>query len=257
MSRPGWDDYFLGIAAAVATRADCSRRQVGAVIVKDRRIVATGYNGGPSGGPSCLAGQCPRGRQSADQVAPGSSYDTGAGACIALHAEQNAILWSSRADREGGTIYVTCPPCDGCARLIAGSGLARVVYPNLDDRWFPPMGYDVTPVPPRVLGVPTPPPVVPEPEPEFDPSRVVLESGQVLVNVHPASSCEGQPCSIHHPSNHSMRDFPRYYREDTGLMERTCPHGIGHPDPDAVAFRAAAHGEDFWDVHGCDGCCRG
>ena len=127
-TRPNWDDYFLELADTVALRADCTRRQVGAVIVKDRRIVATGYNGGPSGGPSCLAGQCPRGRMSADQVAPGSSYDTSAGACVALHAEQNAILWSAREDRIGATIYINHAPCDGCARLIAGSGLSDVLY---------------------------------------------------------------------------------------------------------------------------------
>ena len=145
MSRPDWDDYFLGIATAVAARADCSRRQVGAVIVSERRIVATGYNGAPAGGPSCLAGECPRGLSA---VAPGSSYDTGAGACVALHAEQNALLWSSRADRAGAAIYITCPPCDGCARLIAGSGLGRVVYPN---GWGGYDAYEVTPVPPRLL----------------------------------------------------------------------------------------------------------
>lgn len=128
--RPGWDEYFLGIAAAVAVRADCTRRKVGAVIVKDQRIKASGYNGAPSGGLSCLAGECPRGRMSPEQVEPGSSYDTGSGACIALHAEQNAIMYCSREDRIGATIYVTDQPCDGCMRMISGSGLVRVVYPG-------------------------------------------------------------------------------------------------------------------------------
>lgn len=125
-TRPDWDNYFIDLAHSVAERADCSRRKVGAVIVKSNRVVATGYNGAPSGGPSCLAGECPRGRSN---VPSGSSYDTGAGACIALHAEQNAILWSDRADREGATIYITTAPCDGCCRLIAGSGLEWVAYP--------------------------------------------------------------------------------------------------------------------------------
>lgn len=74
--RPSWDEYFLGIAKAVAVRADCTRRQVGAVIVRDNRIVATGYNGGPSGGPSCLSGQCPRGQLDRDQM-PGYAHGGG------------------------------------------------------------------------------------------------------------------------------------------------------------------------------------
>lgn len=138
--RPDWDWYFLNIALAVAYRADCSRRQVGAVLVKDNRIKSTGYNGAPSGGPSCLKGECPRGQS---DVEPGSSYDTGAGACIAVHAEANALLYASREDCEGATLYVTAEPCDGCARLIVGSGIARVVY------YMPSSPF--APVPPGVL----------------------------------------------------------------------------------------------------------
>lgn len=128
--RPDWDEYFAGIAVAVAARADCRRRRVGAVVVSGRRIRSTGYNGAPSGGPSCLAGECPRGLSSTADVAPGSSYDTGAGACVALHAEQNALLWAAPDEIAGGTIYITTAPCDGCARMIAGSGLARAVWPG-------------------------------------------------------------------------------------------------------------------------------
>lgn len=125
--RPDWDTYFLAIAEAVAKRADCTRAKVGAVIVKGNRIVSTGYNGAPAGAPGCLtANACPR---SQSDVPPGSSYDTGAGSCIALHAEQNAILYCRREDRLSATIYVTREPCDGCARLIAGSGIVRVVTP--------------------------------------------------------------------------------------------------------------------------------
>lgn len=126
-SRPVWDDYFLAIAKTVSTRADCSRRQVGAVIVgSDHRIVSTGYNGGPSKGPSCLAGECPRARST---VAPGSSYDTGAGSCIAVHAEANAIIYADYSALRGSTMYVTDWPCDGCSRLINGAGISRVVTP--------------------------------------------------------------------------------------------------------------------------------
>ena len=129
-SRPSWDEYFLDIAEVVAARADCRRRKVGAVLVSNNRIVATGYNGAPSGGPSCLAGECPRGLQDPDTVAPGSSYDTGAGACVALHAEQNCLLYADRSRAEYATIYITHEPCEGCHRMIAGSGVIRAVWPS-------------------------------------------------------------------------------------------------------------------------------
>lgn len=126
--RPDWDTYYLGIARAVAARADCTRRKVGAILVKENRILAAGYNGAPSGKPGCLtAGACPRGRMSRADVIPGSSYDTGSGACIALHAEQNAILRGG-LDSRGATLYLTDEPCDGCGRLIEGAGIARVVF---------------------------------------------------------------------------------------------------------------------------------
>jgi dCMP deaminase len=127
-TRPSWDEHFLFIAEAVSGRADCRRRKVGAVVVKENRIKSTGYNGSPPGGKSCLAGQCPRGLKSKAEVVPGSSYDTGAGSCIALHAEQNALLYASPDDRKGATLYLTDQPCEGCWRMIQGSGIARVVY---------------------------------------------------------------------------------------------------------------------------------
>lgn len=128
--RPDWDTYYLMIARTVSARADCTRRRVGAIIVQGDRIVSTGYNGAPAGKPGCLtAGACPRGRLSVHDVAPGSSYDTGNGACIALHAEQNAILRGG-LDCRGATLYITDQPCDGCARLIEGSGITRVVFPD-------------------------------------------------------------------------------------------------------------------------------
>lgn len=127
--RPTWDEWGLELAKAVSLRADCTRRQVGAVLVTwQHRVAATGYNGAPSGLPGCLtADACPRGRSS---VAPGSSYDTGAGACIALHAEQNALLRASWADMDGATLYVTDEPCDGCTRMIAGTPISFVVTPS-------------------------------------------------------------------------------------------------------------------------------
>lgn len=128
--RPTWDEWGLGLARAVATRADCSRRQVGAVLIRegDHKVMASGYNGAPTGQPGCLtAGACPRGLS---DVEPGSSYDTGAGTCIALHAEQNALLRASWDDMVGCTLYVTDKPCDGCARMISGTPIVRVVWPE-------------------------------------------------------------------------------------------------------------------------------
>lgn len=128
------DEDGVLIAMAVGLRADCTRRRVGAVVVDVHgRIVGTGRNGAPSGRPGCLsAGACPRGRADYATVAPGSSYSAGAGRCIALHAEANACLYSDPAARRGGTIYVTDAPCDDCSLLLAGSGLARAVWPVLD-----------------------------------------------------------------------------------------------------------------------------
>jgi dCMP deaminase len=134
MSRPGWDDYFVGIAAAVAERADCRRRRIGAVIVdEDRRIVSTGYNGAPSGSGSCLAGDCPRGLSDVPSFTAGNQNHSD---CISLHAEQNAIAWADRSRTKGATIYIfqldlppgtSCPPCDMCSKLIKAAGIERVV----------------------------------------------------------------------------------------------------------------------------------
>lgn len=123
--RPDWDQYFLSIAQTVSTRADCERRKVGAVVVKDRRIRATGYNGAPAGEPGCV--ECPR-RNS--RVAPGSSYDTGPGTCVAIHAEANALLYCDREDLVGATLYLTTNPCEGCSKLIKAAGVSRVVWPE-------------------------------------------------------------------------------------------------------------------------------
>lgn len=123
--RPGWDEWGLWLAAAVSLRGDCLRRRVGAVLLDSHhRIVGAGYNGSPPGGPSCLAGGCPR---AFSGVGPGSSYDTGPGRCIALHAEFNAIVDAGLRLVRGTTMYVTETPCVGCDRLIQGSGIEKVV----------------------------------------------------------------------------------------------------------------------------------
>lgn len=77
--------------------------------------------------------------------------------------------------------------------------------------------------------------------------------GQKWHDIHPRTACAGRHCVIHNPSQHSMSAFPRHLRE-TGLVERICPHGVGHPDPDSVAYFADSGLRDF-NVHGCDGCC--
>jgi dCMP deaminase len=118
--RQSWDDYYLELARTASTRATCSRRKHGAVIVKKRRIVATGYNGAPSGYPHCDDGACPR---ASSDAAQGHDYD----ACIAIHAEANALLFSSPEEREDAVLYCTGAPCFGCAKLIANSGVSEVV----------------------------------------------------------------------------------------------------------------------------------
>nr|WP_028709091.1 dCMP deaminase family protein [Propionicicella superfundia] len=128
---PGWDEYFLGIAQAVAVRAKCTRRRVGAVLVQDKRIIATGYNGAASGVPDCLDGACPRGRLSYDQVPGLGDYDRPGtpGFCIAIHAEVNALLFATR-DTKGACAYITDPPCPGCRKALAAAGIVRVVWPD-------------------------------------------------------------------------------------------------------------------------------
>lgn len=73
-------------------------------------------------------------------------------------------------------------------------------------------------------------------------------------SVHTPYQCSGEPCCIHDPSEHKMREWPMNLRE-TGLIERLCPHGVGHPDPDSAAWLRRATGQDSWGTHGCDGCC--
>ena len=123
MTRPGWDAYYLGIARAVAARASCLRRQVGAVIVVDNAILATGYNGTPIGVQNCDQGGCPR---CASEAPVGAGYD----ACICVHAEQNAIAFAARHGNatKGGTLYTTLRPCFGCAKEAIQAGIRRIVY---------------------------------------------------------------------------------------------------------------------------------
>ncbi|MEJ5253279.1 MAG: hypothetical protein HPY54_00805 [Chthonomonadetes bacterium] len=114
-TRPSWDEYFMRIAKEVATRATCPRRSVGAVIVLDRRILTTGYNGAPHGLAHCTEVGC--------KIVDGHCQR-------ALHAEQNAILQAALngVSTRGATVYVTCQPCNACAKMIINAGIVRVVF---------------------------------------------------------------------------------------------------------------------------------
>lgn len=87
--------------------------------------------------------------------------------------------------------------------------------------------------------------------------EVKLKGGQHII-AHEVEQCQGQTCCIHNPSDHHMRNWPQYWRDDTKVMERTCEHGIGHPDPDHLTYKRQflRLDEREWDsIHGCDGCC--
>lgn len=124
VGRPDWDTYFLDVAETVSTRSSCVRAKVGALVVKDRRIRSSGYNDAPAGEPGCES--CPR---RLSTVQPGSDYDSGPGRCVAVHAEENALLYCNREDLVGATLYVTREPCYACTKSIKAVGIERVVTP--------------------------------------------------------------------------------------------------------------------------------
>jgi len=123
--RPDWDTYFMDIACVVSSRGNCLRRKVAAVIVKDCRIVSTGYNGTPRGVRNCFAGGCPR----CASKAPSGS---GLAECICSHAEENAITTAAYhgVSVAGATLYSTLSPCLICAKMIINAGIREVVYEN-------------------------------------------------------------------------------------------------------------------------------
>lgn len=131
MSRPAWREYFLNIASAVAARGDCTRSQVGAVVVRaDHTVAGIGYNGAPPGMPGCLTdGACPRGKISYADLPGGSSYDSGPMACSSLHAELNACA-NSRESLAGCTVYVTREPCAGCVRVMRAHKVTTAIWPD-------------------------------------------------------------------------------------------------------------------------------
>jgi dCMP deaminase len=129
--RPSWDEWAIGIASAVAERADCRRMKVGAVILNAvHRVVSTGYNGVTPGRDGCLNGKCPRGRRTKEEIPDlEPSYDIpGPTFCIATHAEMNALIQADPVQIKGGTLYCTLRPCSSCYKIISNTELSRVVY---------------------------------------------------------------------------------------------------------------------------------
>jgi dCMP deaminase len=123
MTRLTWDQYFLAIAEVVASRANCAKRRVAAVVVKDHRIVSTGYNGTPRGTKNCTEGGCKR----CLDLAPSGSGLTD---CLCSHAEENAIVQAAYhgVSLRDATIYTTFQPCVLCTKMIINSGISHVVY---------------------------------------------------------------------------------------------------------------------------------
>ncbi len=121
--RPSWNDYFMGIADLVSGRATCIRRKVGAVLVKDRRILCSGYNGAPAGIPHCGETGCLR-RQL--NVPSGVKHEL----CRGVHAEQNVIIQAAYhgVAVAGATLYCTHQPCSICAKMLINAGIQEIYY---------------------------------------------------------------------------------------------------------------------------------
>ena len=121
--RPSWESYFMEIAEHVAERSTCLRRQVGAVVVKDKRILSTGYNGAPSGIDHCLDVGCLREQM---KIPSGERHEL----CRAIHAEQNAIVQAAYhgVTIKGATLFCTNLPCSICAKMIINAGIQKIYY---------------------------------------------------------------------------------------------------------------------------------
>ena len=120
--RPSWDEYFMEIVEIIKTRSTCLRRQVGALIVKDKRILTTGYNGAPVGCAHCSEVGCMREKLN---VPSGKNHEL----CRAIHAEQNAIIQAALhgVSTKGSTLYCTTQPCVLCAKMLINAGV-EVIY---------------------------------------------------------------------------------------------------------------------------------
>jgi len=124
--RPSWDEYFMEMAEVTKRRADCLRREVGCVLVKDLRIMATGYNGTPHGIPNCSKGGCFRCfNRYQGKLKRGEDEES----CICIHAEQNVIIQAAYLglSTKGAVLYSTANPCSSCAKMIINAGIVKVV----------------------------------------------------------------------------------------------------------------------------------
>ena len=121
--RPSWDTYFMNITTLVAQRSTCTRRAVGAIIVKDKRILSTGYNGAPTGIRHCLEVGCLR---ESLQVPSGERHEL----CRGIHAEQNAIIQAAYhgVSVNNAVLYCTNQPCAICAKMIINAGIKKIYY---------------------------------------------------------------------------------------------------------------------------------
>lgn len=122
-SRPSWEEYFISVAKTIATRSNCVKRKVASIIVKDKRIISTGYNGTPRGVKNCNEGGCPRCNSFAQS---GTRLEE----CLCSHGEENAIVQASYhgVSLKGSTLYTTYAPCLLCAKMIINAGIEKVVY---------------------------------------------------------------------------------------------------------------------------------
>jgi dCMP deaminase len=126
MAKPTWDEYFMNLASVVRSRADCLRRQVGAIIVKDLRIMATGYNGTPHNIADCSQGGCIRcEKRHSGELKSGQNEES----CVCIHAEQNVIIQAAYLglSTKGSTLFSTTNPCSSCAKMLINAGIIRVV----------------------------------------------------------------------------------------------------------------------------------
>lgn len=123
MPRPSWDEYFMSIAEQVSGRSTCLRRHTGAVLVKDKRILATGYNGVPAGLAHCEKVGCLREQR---KIASGSHHEL----CRGIHAEQNAVIQAAKHGIaiDGATVYCTHQPCVLCAKILLNAGVVDIVF---------------------------------------------------------------------------------------------------------------------------------
>jgi dCMP deaminase len=120
-SRPDWDTYWMNVVDAISKRSTCLRHNIGAVIVKDKIIVSTGFNGAPRNLPHCLEIGCLRDEL---KIPSGTRHEI----CRGVHAEQNAIIRGDPLRMEGATMYVNAKPCNICAKMIINAGVKKIVY---------------------------------------------------------------------------------------------------------------------------------